>query len=168
MPGAVGPLSAIRVTVRSDIGRDKLSRQIRRPKTRSLFELVRSSIVACYSLCGACGAAIAEERQVPPNYKDLIHSAVKTSFTYPSSVGLVEISPLHPTRGPQMGDWMACLRIAINGRPTLYAAFIESEPPKVILLRSAVRFDDCAQDQYEPLPPAPPVQDRPASPPRKK
>ena len=47
---------------------------------------------------------------------------------------------------------MACLRIAINGQPTLYAVFIDSQPPKVILLRLAVRFDDCAQDQYEPLP----------------
>jgi hypothetical protein len=36
---------------------------------------------------------------------------VKTSFADLSSIGLVEISPLHPTRGPQMGDWMACLRI---------------------------------------------------------
>ena len=104
----------------------------------------------------------------PPNYKDLIRGAVKTSFTDPLSVGLVEISPLHSTRGPQMGDWMACLRIAIHGQPTLYAAFIDGQPPKVILLRSAVRFDDCAQDQYEPLPPEPPAQDRPPGPQRRR
>jgi hypothetical protein len=140
-----------------------------RPKTGCFLKLARGSIFACCSLCGVC-AAIAEERQAPPNYKDLIHSAVKTSFTDPLSVGLVEISPLHPTRGPQMGDWMACLRIAIHGQPMLYAAFIDGQPPKVILLRLAVRFDDCAQDQYEPipLPPAPPAQDRPPGPPRRK
>ena len=143
------------------------------PKTGSLSELARGSIIACGSLWGAYGAAIAQqpqadERQAPASYKELIHSAVKTSFTDPSSVGLVEISPLHPTRGPQMGDWMACLRITIHGRPTLYAAFIDGEPPKVALLRMAVRFDDCAQDQYEPLPAPPPPQDRPASPPRRK
>jgi hypothetical protein len=63
---------------------------------------------------------------------------------------------------------MACLRIAIHGQPKLYAAFIDGEPPKVALLRLAVRFDDCAQDQYEPLPVAPPAQDRPASPSRRK
>jgi hypothetical protein len=166
----LGPRSAFTVAMQSGLtlGSDKLSRQIRRPKTGSLFELARTSIVVCCSLCGASGAAIAEERQAPPNYKDLIQGAVKTSFIDPSSVGLVEISPLHPTRGPQMGDWMACLRIAINGQPTLYAVFIDSQPPKVILLRLAVRFDDCAQDQYEPLPAAPPAQDRPAGPPRKK
>jgi hypothetical protein len=142
-----------------------LSPQIRRPKIGSLFELARSSIVAC---CSLCGAAVAEERQAAPNYNDLIHSAVKTSFIDPSSVGLVEISPLRPTRGPQMGDWMACLRIAINGQPTLYAVFIDSQQPKVILLRLAVRFDDCAGDQYEPLIATPPAQDRQVRPPRKK
>jgi hypothetical protein len=150
------------------LGRDKVSLQIRRAKIDSLFELARSSIVACCSLCGACGAAAAEERQAAPNYNDLIHSAVKTSFIDPSSVGLVEISPFRPTRGPQMGDRMACLRIAINGQPTFYAVFIDSQLPKVILLRLAVRFDDCARDQYEPLIAAPPAQDRPVGPPRKK
>jgi hypothetical protein len=105
---------------------------------------------------------MAEERQAPANYKELIQSAVKTSFIDPATVGLVEISPLHPTRGPQLGDWMACLRIAIKGQPTLYSAFIDGEPPKVILLRLAVRFDDCAQDQYDPLPTVPPIQDGPA------
>ena len=142
--------------------------QMSLPKTGSLLELSRGSIIACSSLWGACGAAIAEAPQAPANYRELIHSAVKTSFTDPSSVGLVEISPLHPTRGPQLGDWMACVRIAIHGQPTLYAAFIDGEPPKVALLRLAVRFDDCAQDQYEPLPVAPPAQDRPASPSRRK
>jgi hypothetical protein len=55
---------------------------------------------------------------------------------------------------------MACLRVAINGQPALYAAFIEGQPPSVILLRRAVRFDDCGQDQYEPLPAPPPVDTR--------
>jgi hypothetical protein len=120
-----------------------------------------ASILACYCVFGT-SAAMAEERQAPANYKELIQSAVKTSFIDPATVGLVEISPLHPTRGPQLGDWMACLRIAIKGQPTLYSAFIDGEPAKVILLRLAVRFDDCAQDQYDPLPTVPPIQDGPA------
>jgi hypothetical protein len=135
------------------------------PKSRSFSELARGSIVACFSMCGA---AIAEEGQPVPNYKELINSAVKSSFLDPSSVGLVEISPLHLSRPPQNGDWMACLRIAINGRPTLYAAFIEGQPPSVILLRRAVRFDDCGQDQYESLPAPPSIEDRSPSRPRKK
>ena len=139
--------------------------QIARPKRRSFSKLARGSIVAC---CSICGAAIAEEGQPVRNYKELISSAVKSSFVDPSSVGLVEISPLHPSRPPQNGDWMACLRIAINGQPTLYAAFIEGQPPSVILLRRAARFDDCGQDQYEVLPSSPPIENRSPRRPRKK
>ena len=135
------------------------------PKRRSFAGLARGSIVAC---CSMCGASIAEEGQPVPNYKDLINSAVKSSFVDPSSVGLVEISPLHPSRPPQSGDWMACLRLAINGQPTHYAAFIEGQPPSVVLLRRAVRFDDCGQDQYEPLPGPPAVDGRSPSRPHKK
>jgi hypothetical protein len=62
---------------------------------------------------------------------------------------------------------MACLRIALSGQPTLYAAFIDIESPVVIRLRRAVRFDDCGLDQYEPLTGPPPVQDRAPGPPRK-
>ena len=137
-------------------------------KSRSFFKAARGSIVACSSICGAWGEAVAEERQALPNYKELIQSVVKNSFTDPTSVGLVEISPLHPTRGPQMGDWMACLRIVIDGQPTLYAAFIDSPPPVVSHLRRAVRFDDCDRDEYEPIAPPPPVQERPSGRARKK
>ena len=126
-----------------------------RPKRRSFSELARGSIVAC---CFMCGTVIAEGGQPVANFKELIASAVKSSFVASASAALLEVSPLHPSRPPQMGDWMACLRVAINGQPALYAAFIEGQPPSVILLRRAVRFDDCGQDQYEPLP-APPAVD---------
>jgi hypothetical protein len=132
--------------------------RIARPKRRSFPELAGGSIVvAC---CFMCGTAIAEGRQPVPNYKELINSAVKSSFVDRSSVGLVEVSSLHPSRPPQMGDWMACLRVAIKGQPALYAAFIEGQPPSVTLLRRAVLFDDCSRDQYEPLPGPPPVNGR--------
>jgi hypothetical protein len=131
--------------------------RIARPKRRSFSELAGGSIVAC---CFMCATAIAEGGQPVPNYRELITSAVKSSFVAPASVALVEVSPLHPSRPPQMGDWMACLRVAINGEPALYAAFIEGQPPSVILLRRAVRFDDCSRDQYDPLPAPPPVDGR--------
>jgi hypothetical protein len=46
---------------------------------------------------------------------------------------------------------MVCLRIELDGQPTPYAAFIDSEPPRVRLLRRTVRIDECGQDQYGPL-----------------
>src|SRR5262245_3929721 len=131
--------------------------RIARLKRRSVSELARASIVAC---CCICGTVTAADAQPVPNYIELLKNAVKSSFVTPSSVGLVEVSRLHPSRAPQAGDWMACLRIAINGQPALYAAFIEGQPPGVVLLRRAVRFDDCSQEQYVPLPAPPPVDAR--------
>jgi hypothetical protein len=128
--------------------------RIARPRRRSFSELATASIVAC---CFMCGTAIAEERQPVANYKELITSAVKSTFVASAWAALLEVSPLHPTRPPQMGDWMACLRVAINGEPALYAAFIEGQPPSVTLLRRAVLFDNCGRDQYEPVPPPPPA-----------
>jgi hypothetical protein len=138
--------------------------RIARPRRRSFSELASGSIVAC---CFMCGTAIAEGTQPVPNYKELINSAVKSSFVDRSSVGLVEVSSLHPSRPPQMGDWMACLRIAIKGQPALYAAFIEGQPASVVLLRRAVIFDDCGRDQYAPLPGPLPADGRSPSPRRK-
>jgi hypothetical protein len=124
-----------------------------------ILELAIISIFAC---CSSSRVSVAEDAQEVPNYKELIYNAVRSSFVDPLSVGTVEISPLHPTRGPQLGNWMACLRITINGQPTLYAAFIDKEPPEVSVLRRTVRFDDCGQDQYEPFSgPPPPAESRP-------
>ena len=132
---------------------------------RRQFITLVGGMVACCSFSGM----FAEDGQAVPNYKELIYSVVKSSFVDPLSVGTVEISPLHPTRGPQLGNWMACLRITINGQPTLYAAFIDKEPPEVSLLRRAVRFADCGQDQYEPFSGPPPPENTPKkSPPRKR
>jgi hypothetical protein len=55
-----------------------------------------------------------------------------------------------------------CTRCPRKGCYSVSRLIVDGEPPKVILLRLAVRFDDCAQDQYDPLPTAPPIQDGPA------
>jgi hypothetical protein len=118
----------------------------------------RGLVVAC---CFVCKLAFAEDNQAaPPNYKELIYGTVKSSFIDQSSIGAVEISPLHPARPPQLGDWMACLRISIDGRPVLYAAFIEGSPPRVFLFRQAVRLDNCDHDHYEPVASSDPPGDR--------
>jgi hypothetical protein len=120
--------------------------------------LLIALVVAC---CCVCRVALAEDGQAVPNYKELIYGTVKSSFVEPSPVGVVEISPLHPARPPQLGDWMACLRIFIDGQPVLYAAFIEGQPPRVFLLRRAVRFDNCDHDQYDPFSGSAPADGRP-------
>ena len=133
--------------------------------SNSVFSSLGRGVVAvCSSLGCLCVAFAQDAHPLPNNYKELVYSQVKSSFVDPSSVGLIEISPAHPSRPPQDGDWMVCLRIELNGMPTLYAAFINSDPPKVTLLRRAVRFDGCPQDQFESLVSAPPAdQKRPAA-----
>ena len=120
--------------------------------------LLRMLGVAC---CCICRVGLAEDGPAVPNYKELIYASVKSSFLEPLSVGAIEISPLHPARPPQWGDWVACLRISISGQPVLYAAFIEGQPPRVTLLRRAVRFDNCGNDQYEPFSGSASTDDRP-------
>jgi hypothetical protein len=95
-----------------------------RDRVRHTF-ILELAIISIFACCSSSRVSVAEDAQEVPNYKELIYNAVRSSFVDPLSVGTIEISPLHPTRGPQLGNWMACLRITINGQPTLYAAFNE-------------------------------------------
>jgi hypothetical protein len=133
------------------------ARPLRPSKNSVLSSLGRGLVGVCLTICCASIAIGQDAQPLPNNYRELVYNHVKSSFVDPSSVGLIEISPAHPSRAPQDGDWMVCLRIELNGQPTLYAAFINSEPPRVILLRRAVRFDGCPQAQFEPLVGAPPA-----------
>jgi hypothetical protein len=128
-----------------------------RSRNSVFSSLGRGLVAVCPTIGCLCVAFAQDAHPLPNNYKELVYNQVKSSFVDPSTVGAIEISPAHPSRPPQDGDWMVCLRIELNGQPTLYAAFINSEPSKVILLRRAVRFDGCPQDQFEPLVSAPPA-----------
>src|SRR5262245_36856176 len=121
-------------------------------------------------LAFAFDAAAAQPIEAVPSYKELIHRAVQSSFVNPGTVSAMEISALHPTRLPQLGDWMACIRISIAGEsaPALYAAFFQGDPVGVSLLRRAVQFDHCRDDQYEPFSAREPAEVRPQNVPRKK
>jgi hypothetical protein len=139
-----------------------------RSRNSVLASLGRGVVAVCSTIGCLCVAFAQDAHPLPDNYKELVYKEVKSAFVDPSSVGSIEISPAHPSRAPQDGDWMVCLRIELNGQPTLYAAFINSEPPKVTLFRRAVRFDDCGRDQYEPLVSGPPADQKRPPAPRKK
>jgi len=67
-----------------------------------------------------------------------------------SSMGPFEISPLRSTRLAQPGDWIACVRTTIQERPTYFAVFIREG--RVVERRQAVVIDQCAQEEFQPLP----------------
>ena len=58
---------------------------------------------------------------------------------------------LRQSRGPQPGDWMACLRASKSGRMTYIAIFLEDE--KILDYRTAISYDRCEGESYEALPP---------------
>jgi hypothetical protein len=79
-----------------------------------------------------------------------------------------EVSMLRQTRGPQPGDWMACLRASKSGRMTYIAIFLEGE--KILDYRTAISYDRCEGENYEALPPKspPPTKDEADQPKEKK
>jgi hypothetical protein len=126
--------------------------------------------IAAAAVLVESGPVAAQTASAVPNYKELIYRAAQTTFVNPSTVGAMEISPLHPTRLPQLGDWMACIRISVEGEPTpaLYAAFFDGDPPAVTLFRRAVQIDRCSGDEYEPFRSSEAAEPRPQSAPLRK
>ena len=140
-----------------------------RPSRTSVRSSLRRGLVSiCSTICSVCAAFAQDAHSLPNNYKELVYKQVQFSFVNPSSVGLIEISSAHRSRAPQVGDWMVCLRIELNGQPAPYAAFIDSEPPQVSLFRRAVLIDECGRDQYEPLGVARPPVEKSSPAPRRK
>jgi len=133
------------------------------------FAVLPGSLKLTVGLVVAVGAAAAQTAPAVPNYKDLIYRAIQTTFVNPSTVSAIEISPLHITRLPQLGEWMACIRIlAEEPTPALYAAFFDGNPAAVTLLRRAVQFDRCSSDEYEPFRSSQPAEPRPQNAPLRK
>lgn len=63
-----------------------------------------------------------------------------------------QLSPLRTTSGPQLGDALACLKLA--GAPGGYIA-VFFEGGKVLSYRRAVAFDRCGEGPFSQLAPAP-------------
>jgi hypothetical protein len=61
-----------------------------------------------------------------------------------------DVSPLHMTAGPQLGDGMLCLRTHGDRGVGYFAVFFERG--KIIDYRRAVAIDHCTDDSYAPLP----------------
>jgi hypothetical protein len=62
-----------------------------------------------------------------------------------------DVSPLHMTDGPQLGDGVLCLRTHGDRGVGYVAVFFERG--KIIDYRRAVAIDHCTGESYAPLPP---------------
>jgi hypothetical protein len=103
---------------------------------------LRIVVAACAALL-ACAPVVSAQPQADARRE--IASAV--TLAAPASLANADISALRPTAGPQLGDAVACVRLA--NRAGFIAVFFETG--KVINYRRAVAVDRCDSLAYEPL-----------------
>jgi len=102
---------------------------------------LRIVVAACAALLAHVTIAGAQ----PTDMRREIAAAV--TLAAPISLANAELSVLRPPAGPQLGDSVACLRLA--GGAGFIAVFFEAG--KVINYRRAVAVDRCDSQAYEPL-----------------
>ena len=102
---------------------------------------MRIVVWACAMLL--TGASIACAQQTDARREIL----AAVTLTAPVSLANGDVSPLRPTAGPQLGDSVACVRLARGAG--FIAVFFEAG--KVINYRRAIALDRCDGQDYEPL-----------------
>src|SRR5664279_896083 len=134
--------------------------------------------VLLVSLLGACSdlppdidansrALQNSSRLLPRDYRQIIADELRNAITDPSAapsnqqtdaqrktpstlIG-AQVSELRNTTGPQLGDWIACLKIDRPNTVQYIPVFFENG--KISNFRTAVGIDRCPNETYWPLPP---------------
>jgi hypothetical protein len=104
--------------------------------------------VALALVISAASAGVANA-QSPASYSPALDvtAAIRAAVKLEPATRIegAQISPLRPTQGPQLGDAIACLKLA--GQPGGYiAVFFERD--KVLSYRSAVVYDRCGEGPF--------------------
>jgi hypothetical protein len=94
-----------------------------------------------------------------PNYRQMIADQMAADGTdvlkFGSPNGLLEVSPLRPSKPLQPGDWMACVRSTADGQMAYFGVYFKAH--KIETARRAVEIDRCEEETFGPLPkPTPP------------
>ena len=103
---------------------------------------LRIVVAACVALLACAPIASAQ-----PQADARREIAAAVTLAAPVSLANADISALRPTAGPQLGDAVACVRLA--NRAGFIAVFFEAG--KIINYRRAVAVDRCDGLAYEPL-----------------
>lgn len=111
------------------------------------FRSMAAAAVAALSLCAPIGAAHGQAASA--ELGALIRRDVKLAL--PATLEGAEISAPRATGGPQIGEAMACVRLA-GERPGYLAVFFEGRT--VVSYRRAVAVDRCETAAYRGLGPA--------------
>ena len=102
---------------------------------------MRIVVAACAALFACTPIASAQQTDARREI------AAAVTLVAPASLVNADVSALRPTAGPQLGDLVACVRLASGAG--FIAVFFEAG--KVINYRRAVAVDRCDGLAYEPL-----------------
>lgn len=89
------------------------------------------------------------EPEPEPSYRQLVADNIELS-KFGSPRGLLEVSPLRPSKPLQPGDWMACVRSTLDGQLTYFGVFFKAH--KIDTIRRAVEIDRCEEETFGALP----------------
>jgi hypothetical protein len=78
----------------------------------------------------------------------VIATTIRYVFVENKLHGTPEVSRIRPTRPPEPGDWIICLRSNAPDQPLLYAIFFEDN--KYIRSRISIGIDHCDKETYMP------------------
>jgi len=84
---------------------------------------------------------------LPANYRQLIIAGVR--LDPPDLLKGAQLSEPRQTRGPQFGDWMACLKTSKDDTVEYFSVFFEGKT--IFTYRRAIAIDDCQSARYSPL-----------------
>ena len=112
------------------------------------------------TLTAACSAILPNEQNTAALVATSIdYRKIISEGTPAPMVKGAQVSELRKTSGPQLGDWMACVKSDTTPYIGFFAVFIEDG--KVKDFRRSIGIDRCEVAMYSPLPPAtPPAQEK--------
>jgi hypothetical protein len=123
------------------------------PTMRPIFVLAGMILAGC---------SIGADPTMPPRLQaadppDIPRLAAKIQDIFKAAKlsGNPRISPAHQAPVTALADWVVCLRGDAESDPRVYALLISGND--VADYRLALMVDQCANQEFEPLPAAPPI-----------
>jgi hypothetical protein len=111
--------------------------------------------VVCCLLLGGCTDIIPADltpqprAQVTPPEPKKVTELANAAFPMTKLSGTAEISVLRPSRPPQGGDWMFCLKSSTPSEKLRFAVFIRENT--IFEVRSSIVLDGCYDETYRPV-----------------
>ena len=128
---------------------------VSKPSAESVLPIV-SIVIAllCLAVSGCADLAATDSVGrppvgTPPPDEKKLSEFIGSVFRATKLSGAPEASPLRPTHGGQMGDWVVCIKSSAPNETLKYAVFIKDN--SVLDFRTLVLIDGCNNETYRPV-----------------